>query len=268
MVPPAEVGLCVASLAIGAIIASPFQKASFLSRARYHPPHTDSMTFVRHGPIYSHLLRRVLFTLLLPLATIGYAATSKGRPMSIAGPCVFAGLVGFCSSLSISECISLILENFDTSDLQPGMTGRPPQKPVVARHRQQRTNFSCYPRISAGMALTQFWQFTFGAAATGLCGRIERRLGAMLATGIMAAVLLSLTVLLALTLVRWKTVEMLPSTFPTAGKPDTKDINWVPVILGAPSGTKRRISVLEHGNQSRWSEIRRRNRVSTGLTGA
>jgi hypothetical protein len=36
---------------------------------------------------------------------------------------------------------------------------------------------------------------------------------------------------------------------------------WRPIIIGNPSGKTRRMSILELGHLSRWSEIRRRNRL-------
>jgi hypothetical protein len=41
--------------------------------------------------------------------------------MDLAVPCIF---VGFLSNLAIAECYGLIMANFDTTDLQPGMTSR------------------------------------------------------------------------------------------------------------------------------------------------
>ena len=40
---------------------------------------------------------------------------------------------------------------------------------------------------------------------------------------------------------------------------------WEAVILGKPSGTKRKISILEAGKLSRESEIRKRNRLDHGI---
>jgi hypothetical protein len=36
---------------------------------------------------------------------------------------------------------------------------------------------------------------------------------------------------------------------------------WRPIIIGNPSGKTRRMSILELGHLSRWSEIRRKNRL-------
>ncbi|EXJ83666.1 hypothetical protein A1O1_07290 [Capronia coronata CBS 617.96] len=260
---PVDVGLCVLSLGIGSIIAIPFQKASWLSRARYLPPRTNSMTLESAIGWTSHTLRRTLWMVFLPLAAIGYALTSKGPVFPVAVPCLFAGLVGYASVLGIGECYALMMQTFDTSDLQPGMTGRPARQSVVQRYRQQRTNFSCYPRISAGIAVTQFLKFVFGAVSTGICGRLERRYGAMQAAGIVAGVLLVLTLLVVVVLVRWRKVQMTPSS---QDRDYEQHEGWEPVVLGDPGSVARKISLLEAGDLTRWSEIRRRNRLEIGLT--
>jgi hypothetical protein len=264
---PVNVGVCVLALTLGALFAIPFEKASWLSRARYTPPRTDSMT-LKKGIIWSsHMLRRILCTVLLPLAALASTLTYKGPPLHVAIPCLFAAIVGFLSTLAIAECFGYIMETFDTSDLQPGMTGRPARRSVVARYGGKRTNFSCYPRVSARFAVTQSLEFIFAATATGVCGRLERKVGAMMAMGVVAAGLLFLTLLLTVVLARGKVVKMLPDR-KTQTNPSGED-RWEPVILGTPGGTTRKITVLEAGRQTRWSEIRRKNRVDVaGLTGS
>ena len=267
MFKPIPVGLCVLALTLGAVFAIPFEKGSWLSRSRYRPPRTDSMTTHKGIVWSSHMLRRIIFTVLLPLAALASTMTSKGPPLSIALPCFFASMVGFLSTLAVAECFGLIMETFDTSDLQPGMTGRPARRSVAARYADKRTNFSCYPRVSAGYAVTQTVMFIFAATATGVCGRVERKLGAMVATACVAAVLLFLTLLLAIILTRVQTVKMIPDRKPQTTP--SKEDKWEPVVLGNPSGTTRKISLLEAGRQTRWSEIRRRNRIDVqGLTGS
>ena len=209
----------------------------------------------------------MIFTVLLPLAALASTLTSKGPPLTIVLPCFFAAMVGFLSTLAIAECFGLIMETFDTSDLQPGMTGRPARRSVAAKYAHKRTNFSCYPRVSAGYAVTQTVMYIFAATATGVCGRVERRLGAMVATACVAAVLLFLTLLLTVVLMRVKTVKMIPDRKPQ--KLPGKQDKWEPLILGNPGGTTRKISLLEAGRRTRWSEIRKRNRLDEqGLTGS
>ncbi|OQV10454.1 hypothetical protein CLAIMM_14449 [Cladophialophora immunda] len=258
---PDQVGLCVLSLALGSALAIPFQKASWLSRARYHPPRTDSMTFQRAMVWRSHTVRRTLFMVFLPLAAIGYALSSRKPPFPVAVPCVFAAFVGCGSNLAIAECYAQMMLTFDTSDLQPGMTGRPVRRSVTGRTGKLRTNFSCYPRVSAGMAVTQFLKFVFGAVATGIGGRVERRYGGMQAAGIVAGVLMALTLLLTVVLFRRKNVQMIPGR-QERGVGEGEEV-WDPVILGEPSGLTRKINILEAGEYTRWSEIRRRNRLTT-----
>lgn len=267
MLKPIHVGFCVLALTLGAIFALPFEKASWLSRSRYYPPRRDSVTVQKGITWSSHMLRRMIFTVLLPLAALASTISSKGPPLSVALPCFFAAMVGFLSTLAIAECFGLIMETFDTSDLQPGMTGRPARRSTAAKYAGKRTNFSCYPRVSAGYAVTQSLMFIFAATATGVCGRLERRLGAMVATACVAAALLCLTLLLTIVLTRVKTVKMVPDQKPQADTNTEGD--WEPVILGKPSGTTRKISLLEAGRQTRWSEIRRRNKLDEqGLTGS
>ncbi|OAL33207.1 hypothetical protein AYO20_07524 [Fonsecaea nubica] len=259
---PDKVGLCVLSLAFGSGLAIPFQKASWLSRARYHRPRTDSMTFQRAMIWRSHTVRRIFFTVFLPLVAIGYALSSRKPPFPVAVPCVFAAFVGCGSNLAIAECYAQIMLTFDTSDLQPGMTGRPVRRSVKGRRGEQRTNFSCYPRVSAGIAVTQFLKFVFGAVATGIGGRVERRYGGMQAAGIVAGVLMILTLLLTVVLFRRRNVQMIPGI--QDRRMEKAEEEWEPVILGNPSGLTRKINVLEAGEYTRWSEIRRQNRLTSG----
>lgn len=260
------VGLCVLSIPLGALLAVPFQKASFFSRARHHAARTDSMTFERRVTWTSHLLRRSIFMLLLPLAGMAYTLSSNGKPTPIAVPCIFAAVIGFLSNLALSECVGLVMETFDTSDLQPGMTGRRRDTNAVAREDQdKRTNYSCFPRVLSGVIVGQTIGFCIGAAATGWSGSVVRTLGAQQATGIMAGVLFGLTLLLVLVVTRFKTVKIVPDNrtkTDVLSGPDRGE--WLPVIIGNPSGTTRRISLLELGRLTRWSEIRRRNRLLEG----
>ncbi|KAI9820138.1 MAG: hypothetical protein M1832_003845 [Thelocarpon impressellum] len=259
------VGLCVSAIPLGALLAVPFQKASLFSRSRKNAPRTDSMTFQKRLTWSSHLVRRAAFMIALPFTGLAYTLSSGGPPTNWALPTFFAGMIGFLSALAIAEGCGLIMETYDTSDLQPGMTGQRPRSDT--RYKDpRRTNFSCYPRVSAGLAVTQTFGFLIAAAATGVGGVLERRLGTELATGAVAAVLLGLTLLLVGVLWRWKTVQVVPSRRPSGVGHDnahrlTED-DWVPVVIGNPSGTTRRMSLLELGRMSRWSEIRRRNRLN------
>jgi hypothetical protein len=286
------VGLTTLAIPLGALLAVPFQKASLFSRARHHPQRTDSMTFDKKVTFTSHLIRRAIFTLGLPFASLAYTLSSGGPPTPFILPVLFAGLIGFLSNLAIAECNGIIMETFDTSDLQPGMTGRP-RGASGERSQYKRTNYSSFPRISSAFAIIQSLGFLIAAAATGVGGVAERALGAMTATGVMAGILLIKTILFLCVLIRWKDVQLIPSATQTAidteqnrqdglwgdrrdariaardaaleanpgqQQPDVEE-EWRPIIIGNPSGKFRRMNVLELGAMSRWSEIRRRNRL-------
>ncbi|KAM0797824.1 hypothetical protein BDR22DRAFT_809780 [Usnea florida] len=258
---PQYVGLGVAIIPLGAFLAIPFQKASLFSRARHHAQRTDSMTFEKRVTWTSHLVRRAIFMIALPFAGLAYTLASGGQPTNYMVPIIFAGLIGFLSNLAIAECQGIIMETFDTSDLQPGMTGRP-RRVLPEEDRRKRTNFSCFPRVTAGLAMTQTFAFVIAAGVTAWGGVVERHVGAQTATAVMAGVLLILTLLLIAILTRFKVVQMIPSErFGTNILSGPED-EWKPVIIGNPSGTTRRISVLELGRLSRWSEIRRRNKLA------
>lgn len=257
---PQYVGLCVAAIPIGALLAIPFQKASLFSRSRKQAPRTDSMTVRDRVTWSSHLVRRAFFMIALPFAGLAYTLASGGVHTHFMIPTIFAGLIGFLSNLAIAECNGLIMETYDTSDLQPGMTGR--RRVIPEELRQKTTNFSCFPRVTAGFAVTQTFAYLIAAAATGCGGVVERRLGAQTATAVVAAVLLVLTVLLIGALWRFKEVQIIPSQRFGTNVLTGPENEWKPIIIGRPSGTTRRMSLLELGKQSRWSEIRRRNKLT------
>ncbi|KAL8839383.1 MAG: hypothetical protein Q9170_001777 [Blastenia crenularia] len=262
---PQYVGLCVLAIPIGALLAVPFQRASVLSRSRQKPPRTDSMTVNKRLTWTSHFVRRAIFMVSLPFAGLAYTLASVGPQVSVAAPTVFAGLIGFLSNLAIAECNGIIMETWDTSDLQPGMTGRP-RRDLPEEVRKKRTNFSSFPRVTAAFAISQTCAFLIAAAATGAGGVIERRLGAQAATAVVAGILLILTLLLIAVVTRFKETQIIPSQRYGTNVLSGPEDEWKPVIIGNPSGTTRRMSILELGNMTRWKEIRRRNRL-TGLEG-
>lgn len=219
------------------------------------------MTFEKRVTWTSHLVRRAIFMISLPFAGLAYTLSSGGHPTNFMVPIIFAGLIGFLSNLAIAECHGIIMETYDTSDLQPGMTGRP-RRILPEEIRKKRTNFSCFPRVTAGFAIAQTFAFIIAALVTAWGGVVERHLGAQIATAVMAGVLLILTLLLIAVLWRFKTVQIIPSErFGTNILSGPED-EWKPVIIGNPSGTTRRMSLLELGTLSRWSEIRRRNKLA------
>jgi hypothetical protein len=273
------------AIPLGALLAVPFQKASLFSRARRHPQRTDSMTFDTKITYSSHIVRRVIFTLILPFAGLAYTLSSAGPPTPFILPVLFAGLIGFLSNLAIAECNGIIMETFDTSDLQPGMTGRP--RGASGRStKHKRTNYSSFPRVSSAFAIIQALGFLIGAAATSVGGVAERHIGQQAATGVMAGILLILTLGLFGVLYRFKEVQIIPNhnqedmekwererkmsiqrqeeaVRQGAVDDPTPELEepWRPIIIGNPSGKTRRMSILELGHLSRWSEIRRKNRL-------
>jgi hypothetical protein len=258
------VGLSVAAIALGALLAVPFQKAGLFSRARKEGPRTNSMTFEKRITWTSHMLRRLIFMITLPLADLGFTLTSSGPTMPHYIPTLFAALVGFVTNLAIAECDGLVMETWDTSDLQPGMTGKRPKTGVSSELSpeilKQRTNFSCFPRVSAGLAAVQFFGCLFAAASTQWGGVVERRVGAKTASGLVTGILFLLTVLLTLVCFRWKVVQIVP-TGSFVDRTNRELGGFTPVIIGKPSGTTRRLSILELGAWTRWTEIRNKNKL-------
>ena len=200
--------------------------------------------------------------ILLPFAGMAYTLGSRGPPRThFMVPTFFAGTIGFLSNLAIAECNGIIMETYDTSDLQPGMTGRP-RHALPEEIRKKRTNYSCFPRVTAAFAIIHACAFFIAAAATGAGGAVERRLGAQTATAVVAGILLLLTALLTGVLWRSKVVQIIPTERYGTNVLSGPEDEWKPIIIGNPSGTTRRMSLLELGKQSRWSEIRRRNRLA------
>jgi hypothetical protein len=76
-----------------------------------------------------------------------------------------------------------------------------------------------------------------------------------------------LTILLTGVLFRFKAVQVIPNhafgtrvgTFERT--PEMEDADWRPVVIGNPSGKVRRMSLLELGRLSRWTEMRRLNKL-------
>jgi len=134
-----HVGASVTAVPIGAILAIPFQKAGFFSRDRTHAEISDDDTRDKKAGWSSHVRRRALFVLCLPFAGLAYTLSSGGPPIPFMLPIIFAALIGFLSALAIAECHGIIMETFDTSDLQPGMTGRP-RKSNNDKNASKRTN--------------------------------------------------------------------------------------------------------------------------------
>lgn len=277
---PTEVGLLVGAMALGALLAIPFQKANLFSRSRQAQLNSNLATLERKVAWSSHLVRRTVFTLILPLSGIGYAAVSSGPPIPVGVPALFSAFVGFFSCLAISECSGLVMEAFDCSDLSPGMTGR--QKAPSGR-RRRRTNYSSFPRVTAGFASMHSLAFVLAAGATALGGHVSRTIGQQVSTGVVAGILLILTFLLLLALIRFTEVQIVPqsksqemdrlvdarrrSSIRRVSMPHDaqavieEEKAWQPVMIGNPTSKTRRMNILELGSMTRWQEIRRKNKL-------
>lgn len=273
---PRFVGAGVMSIAIGAFLAIPLTKAGIFSRERKSAFRTDSMTFQKQVTWSSHLVRRALFTLALPLMGLAYTVSAAGVPKPYMVPIVFAGALGFLSILATAECHGLIMETFDTCDLQPGVNTKHRLQSMAVEDRRRRTDYSSFPRVSAGIFASQAIAFTLAGVATLVGGSMTRRLGAQTSTGVFAGILLGMTIFLTMVLLRFKEVQVIPNhTFgtrrDTAAWQDFKDLekagrgaDWKAVVIGNPSGKMRRMSVLELGSMSRWTEIRKLNFLLKG----
>ena len=209
---PQYVGGAVLSVTIGALLAVPLSKANLFSRARDRPQRTDSMT-MHHSRVTwsSHMLRRCIFTLTLPFAALAYTLSSPGPSVNWTTPTIFCGLVGFLSNLAIAECVGLIMETYDTCDLQPGVNEKHRLQSMAETTRRRRTNYSSFPRICAGFFAAQSLGFFLSAAATGVAGDVTRAVGAQTATAIVAAILLGITVLFIIVLWRWRELQVIPN---------------------------------------------------------
>lgn len=198
-----HVGAAVSSVAIGALAAVPFQKANIFSRARYRPTTSNALTIDKKVTWTSHLLRRAIFAICLPVAGVMYAVVSLGPPIHLVFPCLFAAIIGFNSCLAISECNGILMEAWDCSDLQAGMTGR-------SKNGKKKTNYSSFPRVQAGFSIIHSLGFILAAGATSIGGSAQRQLGQRTATAVAAAILLVLTILLFGVLARFKKVVIIP----------------------------------------------------------
>ncbi|KAK4462006.1 hypothetical protein QBC42DRAFT_328321 [Cladorrhinum samala] len=277
------VGLCVVFVSIGVLVAVPFQKANILSRGRHHQQQSNEDTFDKKFSWTSHLLRRTIFCLVLPLVGIAYTFASAGPPIPLEVPTFLAALIGILSGLAISECNGLMMETFDTSDLQPGMTGRPRANTKSSK----RTNYSSFPRVTAGFAICHTIGYILAAVATAVGGSAQRNLGQQAATGVVAGILMILTLLLLAVLIRFKDVQIIPASktvemekwekfrresirrrsLEPRQQPQqqqntmTDEEIWRPLLMGNPSSKMRRVNILELGSMTRWTEIRKKNKL-------
>jgi hypothetical protein len=259
-----HVGLGILSIAIGSLLAAPLTKGGLFSRARKRGPRTDSQTFQAQVTWSSHLVRRVIFMISLPICGIAYTLASPGIGTHFIIPILFAGAIGFLSNMAMTECHGLIMETYDTCDLQPGADSTHRLQSLSASIKKRRTAYTSYPRVSAGIFVSHTIGFLVAAGATGVGGIITRHLGAQVSTGVTATILMFFTVLLTLALWRFKQLQVIPDGSFGAQKHDRdgrEDEFWMAVVIGNPSGKMRKMNLLEMGGMSRWSEIRKLNRL-------
>lgn len=260
-------GAGVLSIALGGIVAIPLTKAGIFSRARKQSARTDSMTVQAQVTWTSHLVRRIVFTSALPFIGLGYTFSSAGSRVPWVLPILFATTLGFLSVLALAECYGLVMETFDTCDLQPGVNSQHRLQSLAEEVRRRRTNYSSFPRVAAGIFTSQALSFTLAAAATVAGGILTRRIGAQAAIGVTAGVLTVMTVLLTIVLLRWRNVQVIPEAAWRrvsqweASYREQVGPDWRPVVIGNPSGMVRKMNMLEMGRMSRWSEIRRLNQL-------
>ncbi|KAM0135022.1 hypothetical protein ACHAP3_005112 [Botrytis cinerea] len=267
------VGASVASIPLGALLSVPFQKAGVFSRERKEGIESDDDTLKKKKiSLSSHFVRRSIFVILLPFVGLAYTLSSTGPPVPFMLPIIWAAAIGFLSNLAVAECNGIIMETFDTSDLQPGMTGRPRSGSKSGKV----TNYSCFPRVCAAFGITQGIGFCIAAMASGIGGVAQRHLGQQAATGVMCGVLLILSVLLICVLARFQDVQIIPESktgemeryqalkreqYIQGNTGNGVDDEWRPIIIGNPTHIMRRMSVLEMGSMTRWTEIRNKNRL-------
>ncbi|KAI0164357.1 hypothetical protein GGR52DRAFT_585659 [Hypoxylon sp. FL1284] len=256
------VGAAVSSVAVGALAAVPFQMANIFSRSRSTGPVTNSMTFDRKVTWTSHLVRRAIFVIVLPIAGIFYTIVSSGPPVHLVFPCLFAAAIGFLSCLAIAECNGILMEAWDCSDMQPGMTGRSKS----GTDGGKCTNYSSFPRVTAGWNTIHSIGFVFAAGATGIGGIATRSLGQRAATGIVASILFMLSVLLLAVFARFRRLQIIPNSKSmemdrwTEERRDSLRRRASAIAAAKASGLKD-VSEIQLGSLTRWSEIRKSNRL-------
>ena len=71
------------AVGLGALVASPFQKANIFSRARRRYQNSNLGTLERRVILTDHMIRRAVFMFCLPLAGVAYTVSSSGTPIPV-----------------------------------------------------------------------------------------------------------------------------------------------------------------------------------------
>ncbi|MBE3043160.1 hypothetical protein IMZ48_11430 [Candidatus Bathyarchaeota archaeon] len=237
-------GYMTFSMAAGALVSVPFQKGNVFSRSRYEAE--DLRGTGGKLAWSSRAVWRVAFTVLLPLAIIGYTIASDGRPMSLGWPVALAACTGFLSCLAVSESNALIMETFDVSDLEPGAIPRGSVEDGVSI-----VLASSPLRVTAGLACCHALAFLLTAAATAVDDVVQGDLGRRVAMGAAAGVLILLTLLLLLVIFPFKEVRV--------GRPGVRGgsrrsnvTRLQPPEDGVKPDNTVRMSIFHLGSMTRW----------------
>ncbi|KAF2017662.1 MFS general substrate transporter [Aaosphaeria arxii CBS 175.79] len=265
---PHQIGFGVMSVAIGALLAIPLTKANVFNGKRASLLLTSRKLLGNQVTWTSHSVRRAFFIALLPILGLGFSVSCGGPTTPFVIPILFAGAIGFASVLAVAECYGLIMETFDVCDLPLGM-----QIPHLMKSHSSTTQdgnrqsaYSSFPRVTAGIFVSQTFAFVGAAVATAVGGILSRRISTQLCTGIMAGILLLLTIFLIAVLWRFRDVRVISSHTSKAKSETTfsqtttmAHNGWEDVMSGSPPRRIRRMNILEMGALSRWTEIRRLN---------
>jgi serine/arginine repetitive matrix protein 2 len=150
---------------------------------------------------------------LLPFFVMAYTLSSGGPPTGFMIPTFFAATIGFFSNMAIAECNRLIMETYDTPDLQPGMTGRKLRR-QSERNTQETYRLLVLPEGEREIRNQSVNRLPAGCDRHSVRGAIERRIGTQSATGVVARFLLVLTLMLILVLWRWRSIQVIPDSGP------------------------------------------------------
>ncbi|KAL7273664.1 hypothetical protein RUND412_003460 [Rhizina undulata] len=289
---PVDLGLSILALPIGALLSIPVQLSTFYIHNFRHNHHSrqspnNSILYPhRHQGQHPHRPALYLSTLLLPLSSIALTISATGPPTPFMLPVFFAALTTFAGTLAIAECHLLLFDNFDVSDLPelmsfrsgsvsrgsgngPHGTQRPASLALAVGAADGFT--TCHPTISAGVAMFHFLAFIFAAGAIGWNVYVREDMKTRQGLGIYSGVTVAVTVAFVAFVGRWWKVRVL-EVFDSAdgdgreergdmGREEREDTGGVEDgsreegSRGSMSVRVCRVSVLQRGDWTRWSEV-------------